>query len=111
VTVRARRFDCTACGACCHNPDENRAEGYVDYIPVRERDPLWHRDELVRKLVVLNDRGEGHMRLERDRCAALRGTIGRRAMCAVYDLRPAACRKIEPGSERCLQYRRERGLD
>jgi Fe-S-cluster containining protein len=93
------------------NPDENRAEGYADYIPLRESDPLLRHDDLVKRLVVLNDAGEPHMRLQNDRCMGLRGTIGRRAVCTVYELRPAACRKLEAGSERCLQYRLERGID
>jgi len=39
------------------------------------------------------------------------GRIGRFVTCAIYGLRPRGCRLIEPGDERCLQYRRERGID
>ena len=33
-------LDCTRCGACCSNPLENRAEGFVGYVEVLARDPL-----------------------------------------------------------------------
>ena len=100
-----------ACGACCSNPNENRAEGYVDYIEVKPRDELLNRQALVRRLVVLNRDGVPHMRLEHDRCTALKGTIGVKAICTIYEVRPTGCRMLESGSERCLQYRIERGVD
>ena len=107
----AETFDCTRCGACCANPDENRAEHFVDYVEVLRRDTLWARPELVRRLVVYNGDGVPHLRLHPDgRCLALRGSIGGRVRCTVYEHRPAACRKVEPGSERCIAHRREHRL-
>jgi Fe-S-cluster containining protein len=104
-------FDCIRCGACCTNPNENRDEGFIDYVEVTPRDPLLDRSDLVRRLVVFNTDGHPHLRLDAGgRCLALRGKVGRRVSCTIYEMRPAACRKVEPGSERCLAHRRERGL-
>jgi len=105
-------LDCTRCGACCTNPDENRAEGFVDYVEVLPRDALFSESRLLRRLVVYNADGAAHLRLDASgRCIALRGRLGHRVSCTVYEHRPTACRKVEPGSERCLAHRRERHLD
>lgn len=105
------RFDCTACGACCCNPPENRAEGFTDYIEVDDRAPLLRKPALVQRLVVWSDSGAPHLRLDPDgRCLALRGRIGARVRCTIYPDRPRVCRLVEAGSELCLRYRRARGL-
>jgi Fe-S-cluster containining protein len=103
--------DCLRCGACCTNPDENRAERFVDWVEVGANEPLRARADLVKKHVVVNARGERHLRLDPSgRCTALRGRLGRDVSCAIYALRPAGCRHVEPGSARCVQYRAERGI-
>ena len=106
-------FDCQRCGACCCNSDENRAERYLDYVQVSARSPLARHPTLLRKLTVLNARGERHMRLlgREQRCAALSGEVGVRVSCVIYELRPAGCRRVEPGSKECRRDRRERGVD
>lgn len=106
-------FDCRRCGACCCNSDENRAEGYAWYVDVDDpRSPLLHRADLRRKFVVLDDDGAPHLRLhDGDRCAALRGRLGRWVTCQIYRHRPAACRRVEAGSPECHRARRERGLE
>jgi Fe-S-cluster containining protein len=106
-------FDCQACGACCCNTDENRAEGYVDYVEVTGRAALSRRPALLRRLTVLNEAGERHMRLRgrEQRCAALEGRVGVRVSCTIYALRPPSCRRVEPGSRECRRDRRERGID
>ena len=110
-------LDCQSCGACCCNPDENRAERFVDYIEVRKSERLNRKRESVRRFTVLNARGVRHMKLliesgsGEQRCAALEGALGRRVSCLIYDDRLAGCRKVEAGDRRCLQYRRERGID
>lgn len=107
------RFDCQACGACCCNTDENRAEEFVDYVEVTRRSALSRRPALLRSLTVLNQDGERHMKLRgpEQRCAALEGRIGRRVACAIYALRPGACRTVQPGSRECRRDRRERGIE
>ncbi|HEU4536281.1 MAG TPA: YkgJ family cysteine cluster protein [Polyangiaceae bacterium] len=108
----AARFDCQACGACCTNPDENRREGFVDYVEVDPRGPLARDPDRGKRFVVYNAEGRPHLRLDPSgRCAALRGRLGASVRCAVYALRPRGCRLVEPASLRCLQARRERGLD
>jgi uncharacterized protein len=106
-------FDCQRCGACCCNPAENRAEGYRDYVPVEAGSRLSRRLRILGRYTSLNAHGERHMKLvgAEERCAALEGRLGRSVSCAIYADRPAACKKIEAGSSRCVQYRRERGLD
>ncbi len=44
------------------------------------------------------------------RCAALCGTIGAAASCAIYEWRPSPCRELEPGSLGCLRARQRHGL-
>ncbi len=106
-------YDCQACGACCCNPDENRAEDYLDYVEVKRRTPLGRRPDLLQRFTVINDKGERHLRLigAEQRCAALSGTLGRAVSCRIYQIRPAGCRRVEPGSRECLRDRRERGID
>lgn len=107
-----RRYDCQACGACCTNPDENRRERFVDYVEVAPASPLLADPDRRKRYVVFNADGRPHLRLDPSgRCAALRGPLGARVRCAIYADRPRGCRLVEPGSVRCLQARRERGLD
>ena len=112
MPLNAIDYDCRSCGACCANPDENRREGVVEWVEVRDREPLLDDARLTRRLVVENAAGERHLRLDADgRCLALRGRMGRHTTCMIYGLRPEGCRRIEPGDARCRQYRRERGID
>jgi Fe-S-cluster containining protein len=107
----ASAFDCRACGACCTSPDENRAEGVAEWVEVRDREPLLRHPQLVASLVVLDDDGARHLRLDGNhRCSALRGRLGHKVRCTIYALRPAACRRVVAGDSRCLQYRAERGI-
>ena len=105
-------FDCLSCGACCCNTDENRAERFVDYVEVGPRSALARHPGLLRRLTVLNDARERHMKLRgaEQRCVALEGKLGARVSCTIYALRPAACRQVEPGSRECRRDRRERGI-
>jgi Fe-S-cluster containining protein len=110
MSRQRREYDCQRCGACCCNPDQNRAEGYVDYVQVKRGDAILERGPLARRLVVVNDAGEMHMRMIHDRCAALEGKIGKKVTCSIYEVRPTPCRRVEAGSESCLARRRERGV-
>ena len=106
-----QKLDCVTCGACCVNPDENRAEGYVWYLEVRDT-KLLDKPALAKKHVVYDPDGVPHLRLDPSgRCAALKGKIGERVRCTIYELRPKGCRMLEAGHPRCLQARRERGID
>ena len=100
------------CGACCCNSDTNRAEGFIDYVEVFSNDALRRRPDLMSKLTVRNVARQVHLKLTEDgRCVALQGALGQSVHCAIYDLRPAVCRRVQPYSEECLNARRERGID
>jgi Fe-S-cluster containining protein len=105
-------FDCQRCGACCCNPDENRAEGFREYVEVEAGSRLLRRRRVLERYTVVGAAGVRHLKLvgPDQRCAALEGALGRRVRCAIYADRPAGCRRVEPGSARCLQERAERGI-
>ena len=103
--------ECTRCGACCCNSPENLAEGVREWVAIAPRDPILAAPALVRRLVVVDDEGEPHLRAdEGGRCLALRGRVGAQIECSIYRERPTACRIVEAGSEACLAARRARGL-
>lgn len=105
-------FDCVRCGACCANTDQNRAEGFVDYVEVFRSDGLMRRRELLSVYTVKNAAGQVHMKLHPDgRCLALEGRLGEGVRCAIYPSRPGVCRKVTAGSDECLRARREQGID
>lgn len=108
--ITAETFDCQTCGACCRNPDENRAEGVFDWVEVAEGEPLLKKKQHAVLLKVGAD-GAVHLRLVDDgRCIALYGALGRSVRCSIYALRPAGCRRVTAGDNRCRQYRAELGL-
>lgn len=103
-------LDCTRCGACCFNPPENVAEGYVDYVEVERRDALLRRSELLKRYARERE-GRWHLvLLEGRRCKALEGRLGERVRCSIYHVRPSPCRRVQAGSELCERYRREQGV-
>jgi len=104
--------DCTSCGACCCNRDENRREGNVYYVEVDDpRSRLLRREDLRKRYVVVDPDGVPHLRLDPSgRCAALRGKLGRSVHCAIYADRARGCRLVEAGSAECLAARAERGI-
>lgn len=105
------RYDCTECGACCMNPDENKAEDYPWYLEAVDT-KLLDKPDLKKKHVVYDPDGVPHLRLDPSgRCAALVGKIGKRVRCTIYELRPKGCRLLMPGDPKCIQARRERGLE
>ena len=56
-------LDCTTCGACCKNPDENVAENYPWYLEVHDT-PLLQKPALKKKHVVHDANGVPHLRLD-----------------------------------------------
>lgn len=104
-------FDCGRCGACCCNPKANRDEGYTAYVELADPKSKLLRDRgLRRKFVVTDAQGRSHLRLLGDRCAALRGAVGRQVRCVVYAHRPQGCRRVQAGDDDCLQARADAGL-
>lgn len=102
--------DCNACGACCRNPDDNRAEGFSGWVEVAPDEPIRHGRRTAH-LVALGPDGSAHLRLTPDgRCVALRGRIGVHTRCAIYAVRPRPCRRVQAGSAECLRWRAAAGL-
>ena len=104
-------LDCLRCGACCTNPAENTREGFVDYVELRDGEPLLRRAGLLKKYVVTNGDGDRHLRLDASgRCLALLGALGKSVRCAIYAQRPRGCRRVQAGDAECLQVRADRGI-
>lgn len=105
-------LDCTRCGACCCNRDINRAEGTLAYVEVTPKDAILRHPQAVARYVVRDAEGRAHLKLDAgQRCVGLRGALGRSVRCELYALRPAACRRVDAGSDECLRARAERGID
>ncbi len=108
----AAALDCQRCGACCVNSDENRAEGFRDYVQVFPTDVMARKPDLLKRFTVRNRHGQTHLKLAADgRCVALEGRLGKRVGCGIYPVRPEVCRRVQAGSEECLRARLERGVD
>jgi len=94
--------DCAACGACCR-------EGF--HVAPVEPD-----EDVARRHAELLVEDDGRLVLPRPdgACVALRGgRIGDRDepyRCAIYDVRPRACRDLPVGGDACLLARRRVGL-
>jgi len=90
-------LDCVSCGACCAYSESWPAfigDGDGEGIP----------DELI-------DFDRERMLCHGNRCAALVGEIGNRAVCSVYASRPLVCREFQSGSDDCIMVRRAFKLD
>lgn len=101
----AQTFDCTKCGACCVS--EHDLDAYVDTEPSEA--------ELIPAHMLLRRFGFSSLRTKkRPRgdvvCIALRGQLGKKVRCSIYDVRPAVCRSFRPGSRACLLSRAEVGI-
>ena|SRR5215471_1146320 len=89
---------CRACGACC------------SFSPEWPRFSLEDDAALDRIPPAFVDDGQGGMRCDGGRCAALVGTVGVSTSCAVYALRPDVCRACLPGDAACQMARRRFNL-
>ena len=89
---------CQACGACCATSANwprfsTEEDAALDLIPAE----------------FVNARGSA-MRCDGDRCAALRGKVGKATSCAIYEIRPDVCRTCMPGDAECAIARKKWGL-
>ena len=99
--------DCRSCGACCGPPYV--ADTYITLTPadVNDLSPAERRRFVRgkrRPALVTEMTQDGVV------CAALRGRVGTRVTCAIYERRPEVCRRFEPGSRACLAMRRDVGI-
>lgn len=114
--VEVEELDCTLCGACC--VADYDCESYVNVnvddfarLTERERRLLVREDGLTYAGdVVLRSLSTKYDRRGNCRCKALRGTVGRRVSCSIYDRRPRVCSRFKPGSKACLVAREESGI-
>lgn len=112
VQLAPADLDCQRCGACCYNAVQNEAEGFRDWVEIQPDERILRRERLKKRFVILADDGTPHLKLDdQGRCTALTGQLGVHVHCEIYEMRPRACRRVEPGDESCLMYRRERGID
>ena len=114
-TRKITSADCQSCGICC-SPEASSRDGCygADYVEVTNRDlkrmskalsaeeigdrvSIGMDDNSCMKLVPKNGM---------ERCAALTGRIGRSCACSIYEVRPGVCREFKPGSEECLEARK-----
>src|SRR5207245_2670858 len=80
---------------------------YCDSVGVAARVARSRNPVLRRRLTVINRDGERHRKLRgrEQRCVALEGVLGVEVSCAIYQLRPAGCRRVQPGSRECRRDR------
>ena len=91
-------FDCVSCGACCLSKNPK-------YLALLNWDSARHLQE--DSLFCEND--TTYVRFECGHCIHL--VLGEgKAVCAVYEDRPEACRAFRAGSFECLGARRANGL-
>ena len=101
---------CQFCGACCATYRVSFYWGETDAVPGGSV-PEALTEKLTPHLSCM--RGSEQ---QPPRCVALRGDIGCRVSCAIYELRPSPCREFGPlaalgrGDEACSEARRRHGL-
>jgi len=106
--------DCRTCGACCA-ADYALQESYVGLAAadLRRLSEHYRRRHVV---IAYSPGGAGAPRLATKEteqgtvCCTLRGRVGERCSCTIYDRRPGACRAFEPGSSACLLARAAAGV-
>jgi len=111
------RLDCQTCGACCvstwdsptyvnlTDEDRSRLEAHLSASTTRkyigfEDEPRCDHPSLTTK-----ENRQGHVV-----CVALRGSVGGRCSCSIYEIRPAACQAFRQRSLECREARKEAGL-
>ena len=103
-------FDCRTCGACCGPGSDEES-----YVSLEDEDVARLSTRYRRQ--VFPQRGLCYGRALTTKrtssgcvCVALRGTVGQRVSCAIYERRPLACRVFCRGGRDCLDARRAVGL-
>jgi Fe-S-cluster containining protein len=101
---------CTTCGACCatyrvsfHRTEVDEEPG--GHVPAALTEGITEESHCMRGTAD-----------QPPRCIALRGEVGGSVSCAIYELRPSACREFAPlaavgrGDEACNDARRRHNL-
>ena len=87
-------YDCTKCGACCC---------FKWSWPVLRRD----RSDATNIPKEMQREDYPLMKTIDGRCVALKGEMGDKVCCKIYNDRPNSCRKFTPGSELCKEARKK----
>lgn len=95
--MRDIELDCLACGACCHDSHVILSE--EDLARFREAG----REELTSDAYTVEREGRVTLRFLGPACQHLGGDNA----CAIYPIRPGACRAFVAGSEACLAAREQ----
>jgi Fe-S-cluster containining protein len=91
--------ECRACGACCASYRVSFYWAEAEAVP----------PALVEKLTPVLGCMAG-TNAAAPRCRALDGQVGEQVSCTVYAARPAPCREVQRGDERCARARARHGL-
>lgn len=106
-------LDCRSCGACCggsHANDEH-AHCTADDVIRMSRAARARLVDRGGRIGMVQPGDTASTATDDDgRCVFLRGTIGARSSCRIYETRPDVCRDFRPGSLRCRDARRAMGL-
>ena len=104
-------YDCQTCGACCCNAADNEAAGVRLWVEVDAEERLLRQRKIKDRHIVRDADGLAHLRMDdQGRSTALRGRLGRDVRCSIYEVRPRACRRVQPGDPDCERARLERGI-
>jgi Fe-S-cluster containining protein len=100
-------FDCRSCGACCRGwVVEVERDSDVPTRLVKD-DPVYGP---VMRETGIPAGGNSYKNTGRGQCVALRGQVGTKVGCSIYDRRPRVCRQFEVGGDDCLEARSRVGL-
>lgn len=115
--------DCQSCGACCgtaRTPASSAARAKLGLPTIDtwvncsdadvQRMPRRVRMKLLPVRLEDGKKMQATPLREDGTCVFLKGAIGDKVSCGIYDVRPTICRAFKAGSEFCLQARREIGL-
>jgi len=99
--------DCRKCGACCVGE-------YADhYHAICSPSDVVRMSRKARKRLVtssfrdVHPGQEGYAKTDGEaRCVFLRGTVGSRCSCRIYETRPKVCRDFKAGARICADVRR-----
>lgn len=107
----SKELDCRTCGACCLSRAWNHDDGPFADVGDDEAERI--EAKKPNAIVYCPPSGWAFretqlaMRVANGRCVALKGSVGRRVSCSIYEDRPSGCAEFEPGSEACLEIRRK----
>jgi len=101
---------CQTCGACCATYRVSFYCGELDEFPGGIV-PTGLAEQVTSTMACMKGTGQFPIR-----CTALRGEIGQKVGCAIYEFRPSPCREFAPlaavgrGDDSCNDARRRHGL-